>query len=221
MADKTNILITDDHPVYRSGLKNILRKTGLFDRIFEASNGKEAVSTVEKEDIAVVMMDIEMDVMNGVDATAAILKIKPLTKVVALTMFSEPKFIYQICKNGAKGYLLKDAHPVEITKAINMILNDEEYYSPRIQSILAQVYRDLDRALPKFDPDNIITTAQSNVLKLLCAQYSSEEIANELGLSVKTVNRHRQDLLLRTKSINLAGLVIYAIEHSLIKVNRF
>ncbi|MEI6508010.1 MAG: LuxR C-terminal-related transcriptional regulator [Bacteroidota bacterium] len=124
-----------------------------------------------------------------------------------------------MCKSGVKGYLLKDANPKEITKAISMILNNEDYYTPRVQNILATAFRDFDKTLPAFNHEHQITKAQTCVLKLLCKQYSSEEIATELNISVPTVHRHRQDLLDRTESINLAGLVIYALEHGLISFN--
>ncbi len=219
MANKYHILLTDDHPVFRNGLKNILRKTNYFDKIFEASNGTEAMKIVEEEEIDIIMMDIEMEGMNGIEATRNILAMKPEIKVVTLTMFCDPKKIYEMCKSGVKGYLLKDANPREITKAVSMILDNEEYYSPRVQSILANVYRDFDHSLPEYDQDHQITKAQTDVLKLLCKQYSSEEIAAELEISTKTVHRHRHDLLIRTESINLAGLVIYAMEHGILKVN--
>jgi len=217
--NKYNILIVDDHPIFITGLKNLLRKTNYFDKIFEASNGKEAIIVVEAEDIDIVMMDIEMEEMNGIEATRNILSIKPDIKVITLTMFCDPKNIYEMCKSGVKGYLLKDANSREITKAMSMILNSEDYYSPRVQSILATVYRDFDHTLPEFNQELQITKAQTDVLKLLCKQYSSEEIATELNISAKTVHRHRQDLLDRTESINLAGLVIYAAEHGIISLS--
>jgi DNA-binding NarL/FixJ family response regulator len=99
-----------------------------------------------------------------------------------------------------------------------MVNNDEEYYSPRVQEILAKAYRSFDADLPSYNPALEITKAQCDVLKLLCKQHSSEEIAKDLNISVKTVHRHRQDLLDRTGSINLAGLVIYAIEHGVLQV---
>ncbi|MDP1728446.1 MAG: response regulator transcription factor [Bacteroidota bacterium] len=211
--------MVDDHPIFRKGLKNVLIKTHLVARIFEAGNGLEAIELIKKEAIDLVMMDIDMPEMNGVEATAKILKIKPSIKIIALTMYCEPKYVYELCKKGAKGYLLKDSPTSEICKAINMVLTNQEYYSSKVQSILVKVYRDYDKELPKFDTSNKITKAQKEVLILLCQQNSTEDIAQKLHISSNTVNRHRQDLLYRTGSINLAGLVIYAIEHELIEVS--
>lgn len=219
MAAKVNILIVDDHPVFRRGLRNLLLKTNLASRIFEAGNGFEAIEVVKNEEVELVLMDIDMHGINGVDTTKHIIDFKPRIKIIAITMFCEPKFVYQICKNGAKGYLLKDAPIQEISKAINMVLCNEEYYSSKVQTILASVYRDNDKELPKLYSNIELTNAQKRVLVLLCQQKSTDEIALELTISVHTVNRHRHDLLERTNSDNLAGLVIYAIEHKLIEVN--
>jgi DNA-binding NarL/FixJ family response regulator len=218
MQAKTNVLIVDDHPVYRSGLRNVLSKTHFFSRIYEAENGIEALEVARLNEVDLVIMDIDMPGMNGVEATLKIRALRPEIKVIALTMFCNPLYIYEISRNGARGYLLKDAPTHEISKAIYMVLNDEEYYSARVQHILAKVYRDYDESLPRYDPSLVITRAQLDVLLLLCRQHSSEEIANELNISLNTVHRHRQDLLDRTGSRNLAGLVIYAIEHGLVHV---
>ncbi len=219
MAVKINILVVDDHPVFRRGLRNLLLKTNLASRIFEAGNGLEAIEVVKKEEVDLVLMDIDMPGINGVDTTKHIIDFKLGIKVIAITMFCEPKFVYEICKNGAKGYLLKDATIQEISKAINMVLCNEEYYSSKVQTILASVYRDNNKELPKQYSKIELTNAQKRVLVLLCRQKSTDEIAVELKISAHTVNRHRHDLLERTNSNNLAGLVIYAIEHKLIEVN--
>ncbi|MCX6186193.1 MAG: response regulator transcription factor [Bacteroidetes bacterium] len=218
MKDAVNILIVDDNPVYKTGLKTVLTKTNLFASIFEAKNGIEAIVIVKTEEIDLILMDISMPEMNGVEATAKILKLKPNIKIIALTMFCDSRYVYEIFKNGAKGYLLKDANNQEICKAIQMVLNGDEYYSPKVQVILASVYRDYNKHSSKYDEHFEITSMQKEVLQLLCKQYSSEDIAKELNLSVNTVYRHRQDLLDRTKSSNLAGLVIYAIEQGIIYV---
>lgn len=214
---KLNILIVDDHPIFLRGLKNVLRKIAFVGQIHQAKNGLEAIKMLEAEKIEVILMDIEMPEMNGVETTEYIIAKYPQVNVIALTMFCEPKLIYGMCKNGAKGYLLKDCSPNEITQALLMVNNNEEYYSPRVQSIMANIYRDYDKSLPHYDVQHQITSSQKEVLLLLCKQYSSKEIADELNITINTVHRHRQDLMLKTGSKNLVGLVIYAIEHGLLE----
>jgi DNA-binding NarL/FixJ family response regulator len=218
MKDKANILIVDDHPIFKTGLKTVLVKTNLFATFYDAKNGLEAIAIVSKEKIDLILMDISMPEMNGVEATAKIMKIRPNIKIIALTMYCDSRYVYELFKNGAKGYLLKDAPYQEVCKAINMVLKGDEYYSPKVQLILATVYKEYSKGSSKYDEHFEITNMQKQVLQLLCKQYSSEDIAKELGLSVNTVYRHRQDLLDRTKSTNLAGLVIYAIEQGIIYV---
>ena len=218
MGNKVNILIVDDHPIFKTGLNTVLKRTLVASNIFEANNGLEAIEIVKNNHIDLILMDISMPEMNGVEATAQILKLKPDIKIIALTMFCDSRYIYGFFKSGAKGYLLKDATQQEIDKAINMVLNGDEYYSPKVQLILASVYKDYESQVAPSKLGVELTQMQKEVLRLLCKQYSSEEIAEELHISVFTVRRHRQDLLDRTKSTNLAGLVIYAIEQGIIYV---
>lgn len=218
MNSDLHILIVDDHPIYKTGLTTVLKRTLGTVTVSEANNGLEAIEVVKNNHIDLVLMDISMPEMNGVEATAQILKWKPDIKIMALTMYCDSRYVYGFFKNGAKGYLLKDADQQEIAKAIKMVLHGDEYYSPKVQLILASVYKDYDNDADSKQVTEEITTMQKEVLRLLCKQYSSEEIADELHISVFTVRRHRQDLLDRTKSTNLAGLVIYAIEQGIIYV---
>jgi DNA-binding NarL/FixJ family response regulator len=211
-------LIVDDHPIFKTGLNTVLKRTLGMATIYEANNGLEAIEIVKSNHIDLILMDISMPEMNGVEATAQILKLKPEIKIIALTMFCDSRYIYGFFKSGAKGYLLKDATQQEIDKAINMVLNGDEYYSPKVQLILASVYKDYESQVTPSKLGVELTQKQKEVLRLLCKQYSSEEIAEELHISVFTVRRHRQDLLDRTMSTNLAGLVIYAIEQGIIYV---
>ncbi len=213
-----NILIVDDHPIFRNGLKNVLRKMPFVSKIHQAINGVEAIKMLKTLKVEIILMDIDMPEMNGLEASAFIGKEHPEIKIIVLTMLCEPKLIYGMLKNGVSGFLLKDGDPHEISRALRAVSKDDSYFSPPVQAILTDVYRDYDHSLPPYDPNHKMSPAQTEVLLLLCKQYSSAEIAEELNITIHTVHRHRQDLMQNSGSKNLVGLVIYAIEHGLLKI---
>jgi DNA-binding NarL/FixJ family response regulator len=219
MPDKKyKLLITDDHPIFRNGLKNILKRTGLFSEIMEASNGIEAMKTVAENQVDLILMDVDMPDMNGVETTQKIMALHPEMNIVALTMFCKPRMVYDLCKSGIKGYLLKDTEPDEMKKALHMILQGEEYYSAKVQRVLAQALREYDSKAGR-GKSSEITETQKQVLIHLCNQKSTDEIADLMHISPHTVTRHRQELLERTGSVNLAGLVLYALENGIISMS--
>lgn len=209
------VLITDDHHIFRNGLINILKRIKLFSKFLEAANGNEALLVAQQHQVDMVLMDIDMPDMNGIEATQKILASNPTIKVIALTMFCNPEHVYEMCKAGIKGYLLKDTEPAEMYKAIRMVLNGEEYYAAKVQAVLTHVLREREKGA---NSKSEITDTQKKVLRYLCNQMSTDEIAAEMGISSNTVNKHRQELLERTDSINLAGLVLYAVKNKIIEV---
>ncbi len=214
-------LIVDDHPMYSAGLKNALSKTYKFDKIEEASNGKAAVDMIKiNPKIDVIFMDIDMPIMNGVEASKLILEYNPQIKIIVTTMFSEPKYIKQMVQLNVIGYLLKDSNLGEITKALDMVLDNQQYYSPKVQVLILDAYKEIDKRKKPNTTQDEITNSQKQVLALLCLQHSNAEIAKKLSISELTVKRHRQDLLERTGSKNLAGLIIYAIENNIYSIKK-
>ncbi len=214
-------LIVDDHPMYSAGLKNALLKTYKFNKIEEAPNGQVAVDKIQANPkIEVVFMDIDMPVMNGAEASKIILEQKPQTKIIITTMFSEPRYIKEMVNLNVFGYLLKDSNLAEITKALDMVLDNQPYYSPKIQGLIVDAYKEIDKRKETNTTQGDITKSQKQVLELLCQQHSNTEIAEKLSISELTVKRHRQDLLERTNSKNLAGLIIYAIENDIYSIKK-
>jgi DNA-binding NarL/FixJ family response regulator len=211
---KPSCLLVDDHPLFRAGLKNILVKSHRFSQIKEASNGLEATQIVSKSNIDIVFMDINMPIMNGIEATKIILKERPSTKVIAISMQNNAKQVFEMIKLKVLGYLLKDCSEAEFAKAINRVLDNEVYLCAEIRKM---VYENQEHALKNTANTKTpcITDAQKQVLFLLCKEYSTEEIAAELKISALTIKRHRQDLLERTQSKNLAGLVFYALHNNI------
>lgn len=216
--NKMQVLVVDDHPIFRKGLINVLNKTNRLTKTFEASNGKEAIEMIANHpDIEVIFMDINMPLINGIEATKTILAKNPSKKVIVNTMSCDQKHIHQMIESNVSGYILKDGKMTEITKALDLVLDNQTYFSPKVQELILHGYQDLinGKKTPKKSDGFIITKSQKQVLKLLCKQYSNTEIANELKVSELTVRRHRQDLLERTNSKNLVGLIIYAIENNI------
>lgn len=214
-------LIVDDHPMYSAGLRNAIRKTYKFDKIEEAANGKIAVDLVMvNPKIDVVFMDINMPIMNGVEAAKIIIENKPQVKIIVTTMFSEPKYIKEMVKLNICGYILKDSTLGEITKAIDMVLDNQQYYSPKIQNIIVDAFKEVDKRKVGIELKEEITKSQKQILELLCQQYSNTEIAEKLNISELTVKRHRHDLFERTAARNLVGLIIYAIENDIYSIKK-
>jgi DNA-binding NarL/FixJ family response regulator len=212
-------LVVDDHPMYRDGLKNTILKTNKFSKVLEASNGQESLELIKKTpQVSVVFMDIEMPVMNGVEAAKLILKEKSNLKIIVTTMFSEPQYVKEMIALNVSGYILKDSSRAEITKALSMVIDDQNYFSPKVQKLIADMHlmdEKTNHTLKPTGEKNEVTSSQKKILELLCRQYSNADIAEELGISELTVKRHRQDLLLRTESRNFAGLIVYAIKNDI------
>ena len=164
--------------------------------------------------IDLVFMDVDMPNMNGVEATKQISLIAPHVKIIAITMFCEPKYVLEMLKSNVAAYLVKDSPPTEITRAIQLVLQGDQYYSSKVQEIIVNSAKDNDSIAKEF----AITATQREVLILLCKQYSTNEIVEKLNIARNTVNRHRQELLDRTQAKNLAGLVIYALKHKIIQL---
>jgi DNA-binding NarL/FixJ family response regulator len=216
--NKIVALVVDDHPLFLNGLKNVLLKTHRFSKIYEATNGQEAIDTVEKHpEIDLIFLDIEMPILNGVEASKILLKNFPSLKIIISTMFCEPKYIFQMIDSNVSGYILKDSKIEEIKKAVDMVLDNQTYYSAKVQNVIIAGYQNQKKG---YSSDDIsLTKSQTQVLLYLCQQYSNAEIAHELNVSELTVKRHRQDLLEKTNSKNLAGLIIFAIERGIYSVN--
>lgn len=218
---KINLLIADDHPVFRVGLLNILKTLPFISEIYEASNGVEAINACIKHPIDIVLMDIDMPEMNGVEASRKIKVAYPQVDIVVLTMFNQSKHVLDLYDCGVSGYLLKDATLAEISKALNLVKNGEHYYCKAISAVLIKGLMNRDQVLENI-PEHAaepITDREIEILRLVCDQHSSIEIGELLSLSEHTVKRHRQSLMEKTQSKNLAGLVLFAVKNNIISIN--
>jgi DNA-binding NarL/FixJ family response regulator len=212
-----NILLVDDHDIVRDGIRMLLEDEVGFKIAAEAENGKGAIKACKEHDIDLIVMDISMPKMNGIEATREIKESFPEIKVLALTMMDEDQHIRQMIEAGASGYILKSSDKIELVDAIINILEGKHYFS---NDATHSVMMDLVKGTTgkeDTDPGNI-TEREKEVLELIVKQHTNQEIARELHISTRTVDAHRRNLLQKTDAKNTAGLVTYAIKHDLVDI---
>jgi|JI7StandDraft_1071085.scaffolds.fasta_scaffold60992_2 DNA-binding NarL/FixJ family response regulator len=213
------IIIAEDHPMMRDGLKLQLKKLKSPPKIELAENGMDVLQLLSKEHFDIVLMDVEMPIMDGIEATKRIINEYPKVKVIALTMYNSHRYIMELYDAGVHGYLLKNTTLKELVKAINLVCENEQYYCADVAEVLYKNLLKRDRITKVSEKEKVkITSREVEVVSLICDQYSSDEIAEKLFLSPKTVKRHRQILMEKTGSKNLAGLVLFAIKRGYYKV---
>ena len=208
---KINIFLVDDHALFREGLRFLLQKMDFVDQILDAKNGAEFLEKVVDVKDCIVLMDIEMPVMNGIEATRKALELDANLKILALSMYSEESYLSSMIEAGASGFLLKNSSFKEVKNALIDVMEGKNYYSQDIiQSILEIMTHKINN--PGKDRDDI-TQREKDILYYICKGFSNAEIAQKLGISKRTVDKHRENLLQKTESRNAANLVTYAIKH--------
>jgi DNA-binding NarL/FixJ family response regulator/signal transduction histidine kinase len=211
------IIIVDDHKIVRQGLKSLIKNNSDYELVGEAGNGKDAVELVREYEPNIVIMDISLPEMTGIDATRLILDISPNTKVIALSMHDDRQIIQDMLLAGAVGYLLKESAYEELIDAINMVLSGQVYLSKTISDLLVRDYvyrlRNSDSGV------STLTPREREIWGLLADGMSSVEIAEKLYLSPRTVDTHRKNLMDKLKADNIAGLVKIAIREGIIKLD--
>jgi DNA-binding NarL/FixJ family response regulator len=215
---KINLAIADDHKIFRNGLKATLEDCAEFDLVLEASNGKQLVGLLTSVTPDVILMDIKMPEMDGIQTTSYVKQHYPQIKVLALSMFNEDKYIVDMMRAGASGYLLKNAEPEEIIEAISTVYDKDYYFNEHLSLTLI---KQLNVPAKNISPGQHLaefSDREIEVLKLVCQECSNQEIADKMFLSVRTVEGYRARLFEKTKSKNLVGLVIFAIKAGVINV---
>ena len=211
---KLKVYLVDDHSLFREGLKFLLSNLEMVEAIFEAENGDQFISGLKENCVDIALLDIEMPVMNGIEATKIALKICPELKIIALSMYSEESYYSSMIDAGASGFLLKNSNFSEVKKALTDVSEGKNYFSSEIlQSILK-------RAVTKKSNTEIIdiTERETEILFNICKGLSNAEIAKKLTISKRTVDKHRENLLQKTQSKNTANLVIYAIKNKYFEI---
>lgn len=215
---KLKIYIVDDHKLFREGLKLLLSTQDFVQHIYEASNGLEFVENLSMIDCDVVLMDIEMPMMNGIDATQAALRQKPGMKIIVLSMYGDEQYYYKMIDAGVKGFVLKNSGIEKVITAIQKVAGGENYFSEELLVNILNNMRDNNNKTEHEAPDNEISERELEILYHVCRGSSNQEIADELFISKRTVDKHRANLLSKTGSRNTAALVMYAIKNKIINI---
>jgi DNA-binding NarL/FixJ family response regulator len=214
-----NLAIADDHKIFRNGLKATLEDCPDFKLLIEASNGKELIGLLADHKPDVILMDIKMPEMDGMQTTTYIHQHFKDIKVLALSMHNEDKYIVDMMKAGASGYLLKNAEPEEIIDAIATVHNKGFYFNEHLSvTLIKQLVGPGSYADGTGQQTVDLNDREIEVLRLVCQEYSNQEIADKIFLSVRTVEGYRARLFEKTGSKNLVGLVIFAIKRGIISV---
>jgi DNA-binding NarL/FixJ family response regulator len=216
------IVLVDDHTLVRAGLRALLESIDEVTAISEAGDGQTALELIAAEAPDIALLDISMPGLNGLDVAARVARESPRTRLVILSMHSSPAHVAQALRAGAAGYLLKDAAAEELPLALRAVMRGENYLSPAVsRQVVAGYLARSDRPEEAEPPlDTLLTPRQREILQLVAESKSSKEVAVLLGLSVKTVEAHRSQIMERLGIHDLAGLVRYAIRSGLVSPER-
>ena len=215
---KIRVLVTDDHAIVRDGICALLALTGDIEAVGEATNGREALEMVRKLAPDVVLMDIAMPLMDGLEATRRIHKESPHTKVIVLTQYEDREYVLPVIEAGASGFVSKTAASSELTSAIRSVYRGDSYLSPSIARLLVEDYREMAKVGKSQDTSEQLTDREREILKLLAEGHSTPEIARMLVLSPKTVERHKTNLMGKLDIHNRLDLFKYALRKGIITV---
>ena len=211
----TKILVADDHPIVRSGLKRVLDAEPDLEVVAEAEDGAQAVELALAEDVHLAILDVSMPRMTGIQAAAELQKRKPEVRVLMLSMYDSEQFLYESLRAGASGYVLKSDADQDIVEACRRTMRGQSFLYPSAVSTLVRDY--VERGRPDEQQLDILTPRELQVLKLIAEAHTSKEIANEFVISVKTVERHRQNILDKLGMSDRVELTRYAIRRGLIQ----
>ena len=217
MKQKVRIVLAEDHTILREGLRALLTADPDFEIIGEAADGREAVRFVEKQIPDLILMDLSMPRMTGMDAIREIKKRYPQTKIIALTVHKTEEYLRTTLQAGADGYVLKDATHEELLMAIQNVLRGKTYLSPGVSGKVVEGY--LEGKESQIPPSKLglLSQREREVLKLIAEGYKNKEIATDLCISLKTVEKHRANLMKKLDLHNAAALTAYAIEQGLVE----
>jgi DNA-binding NarL/FixJ family response regulator len=211
----TRILVADDHPIVRSGLKKVLDAKPDLEVVAEAEDGAEAVEKALTEDVHLVILDVSMPRMTGIQAAAELHKRKPELRVLMLSMHDSEQFLFEALKAGASGYVLKSGADTDIVDAVRAAMRGDSFLYPSAVTTLVRDYVEHGgRGDAQFD---VLTPRELEVLKLIAEAHTSKEIAKLLFISIKTVERHRQNILDKLGMRDRVELTRYAIRRGLIQ----
>jgi len=216
MEEKIKIFVVDDHEIFRDGLKLVFSKNQEIDIVGEAGSGEDFLALMHTVDFDVVLMDIKMKGMDGIETTEKALRKKPELKALILSTFGEEDFLHQIITTGAKGFVLKNIDKETLFKAIKMVYSGQNYFSPELIPFFTNKYINRNKTGNSKDE---LSKRELEVLALIGEGLSNAEIAEKLFISIRTVDTHKNNLIIKTGSKNIVSLLIYAIKNRIISID--
>jgi len=216
MSGRLQIVIAEDHTIIREGLRALLASDPEFDVVGDAEDGLEAIRVVQRLSPDVVIMDLSMPKMNGVGAIKEIKRVAPATKIVVLTVHRNEEYILASFQAGCDGYVLKHASHEDLVSAIRTVLKGQPYLSPAVSAVVLGAYLGGQKGQGGLTPCRGLTARETEVLKLIAEGYKNKQIADLLGISVKTAERHRSNLMKKLDLHSGPALTAFAVEKGLI-----
>lgn len=222
MSDQIKIVLADDELLFRQGLRAILSREKEFDILFDATDGKDLMEQLRASKVQpdVILTDLKMPELNGVEATKLIHKEFPDVKTIALTSYFSKPFIVNMISIGAVAYLAKNSSPKLMVQTIKEVYEKGFYYDTQVLKFIQEgLLNPSEKKLKSNFDTTYFTKREREVLELICKQHTTNEIAEALFISPRTVEGHRNNLLIKTESKNIAGLVVYAIQHKIVDLD--
>ncbi|MEM9546635.1 MAG: response regulator transcription factor [Bacteroidota bacterium] len=218
--DKIKLIIADDQVLFLKGLKLLISSFESIDLVGVARNGQELLEAIKKEIPDVVLIDLKMPVLDGIEATKIIKNQYPGIKIIFLSMHNDDGIINMVMSLGANGYLVKNEEPEILKAAIETVMEKDFYFNEYTSRALLKgtLQPSIRKGKSKLLDDLQLTRRELEIVKLICKEYTSGEIAKELFISIRTVEGHRKNILSKTGVRNIAGLVIFAMKNNLIKI---
>jgi two-component system response regulator NreC len=213
------VLIADDHKIMLAGLRSLLEKQSDFDVVAEAENGRKAVQMAQEKKPDIVVMDVSMPDLNGIEATTQIVEALPETRVIALSMHSDKRFVIGMLRAGAAGYLLKDCASQELANAIFQVAAGKKYLSPEITGVVIDDFLLGGAAEDVATAKSMLSAREREVLQLIAEGWSTKQIASHLYVSIKTIETHRRQIMKKLDLHSIADLTKYAIREGLTSID--
>lgn len=209
-----SVLLVDDHKLFREGLKLLLENVYFIDKVDEAWDGNNFLLRIKDNKYDIIFMDIEMPEKDGITATREAIELYPALNIIGLSIYGDENYYTQMINAGVKGFMVKNSGFNDVVDAIKSVLSGNNYFSPEI---LKRLIKGFGKNSKKYT-NKELTKREEEVLYLICKGLSNQEIADNLFLSKRTVDKHRENLLTKTMSRNTAGLVIYAVKNNIVEI---
>ena len=213
--EKINILVVDDHTLFRKGSVMLVKSFDIAENVFEAENGKVAIETVNSQPIDLILLDLDMPIMGGKDTAKQLLKTNPEIHIIMVSMNQELAMISELIEIGVHSYILKDSEPEELNRAVRCVLNNEFYYNQIVSKALHQKFKERPTGSMV---ENNLARREVEILGLICQELTMKQIGDKLFLSEQTVHTHRKNLMKKVNVSNAVGLVKYAIKERIISL---